>query len=105
VIERFVARVRGRQEKSDARTQLLEMCEMVQHATHVWGSGERDTPLCVNPAVVDYFWRAVLVLVRDSPSAKDDGLYRYALENLEEMARQTLLHAAAGKAERERGDE
>jgi hypothetical protein len=46
------------------------------------------------------FWRAVLGLVQDGPPSKDDGLYRYALENLEPMARATLLHAEAARAAR-----
>jgi hypothetical protein len=77
---------------------------LVQHAAHVWGT-KTDQPLCINAAAVDYFWRAVLGLVQDGPPSKDDGLYRYALENLEPMARATLLHAEAARAARVARDE
>jgi hypothetical protein len=108
-IERVVTRVWGRgrraaEDTTDYRAQLLELCMLVQHATHVWGPST-DEPLCIHPAGVDDFWRAVLVLVRDGPPSKDDGLYRYALENLEPMARATLLHAEAARVARvARGD-
>ena len=103
-IERVLARVWGRgrraaEDTPDYRARLLELCMLVQHATHVWGPWT-DEPLCISPAGVDYFWRAVLVLVRDGPPGKDDSLYRYALENLEPMARATLLHAQAARARR-----
>jgi hypothetical protein len=72
---------------------------LVQHATSVWGPST-DEPLSINPTGVDFFWRAVLVLVRDGPPSTDDSLYRYALENLKPMARATLLHAEAARAAR-----
>jgi hypothetical protein len=102
VIAWVVKQARGRNqraEREDHRAQLLQMCEFVQHSAHVW-SGFNDEPLCVNAAGLDFLWRAILVLVRDSPPSKDDGLYRYALENLKYTAELTLRHAAAGRAAR-----
>ena len=103
-IKRVVTRVwgRGRREAEDTpdhRVQLLELCRLVQHAAHVWGA-KTDEPLSINPAAVDYFWRAVLGLVQDGPPSTDDGLYRYTLENLAPMARATLLHAEAARTAR-----
>ena len=73
-IERVVTRVwgcgrRAAEDTPDHRAQLLELCMLVQHATSVWGPST-DEPLCINPTGVDFFWRAVLVLVRDGPPAR-----------------------------------
>ena len=80
-IERVVTRVwgHGRRAAEDTtrhRAQLLELCMLVQHAAHVRGA-KTDQLLCITPAPVDDFWRAVLGLVQDGPPSTDDGLYRW----------------------------
>ena len=48
------------------------------------------------PAGIDYLWRAIIALVRDGPPSKDDGLYRYVLENLQQLGEATVDYSGPG---------
>ena len=84
------------QARSDPRFAVLALCEISQYEAHLHLG---DEPVCINPAGVDYLWRAVLMLVRDGPQC-DDDTYRYVMENLQPMSQATLRHRAAAPGRR-----